>query len=174
MGTKFTDKYEWGQICSRLALGTVTILMSALDVHAQASVITEEWTFTGSRIWMLAAHSWVLPPFAVLLVLEQVVEHVLLYLAGRAYTTPRMTGFFGGMQMQFTPFVNRGGTMRASMTPSAYERPFDPYTPYDPADGGTTMQRAATRRVRDSMKVYMYPRGESHDMETFAPLIDRR
>ncbi len=59
-----------------------------------------------------------LPPFAVMLALEQVVEYVLLYLAGRAYTTPRMAGFFGGMQMQFSPYVNRGGTFRASMTPS--------------------------------------------------------
>ncbi len=100
-----------------------------------------------------------------MLVLEQVVEYVLLYLAGRAYTTPRMAGFFGGMQMQFSPYVNRGGTFRASMTPSAYERPFDPYTPYDP----DAIQRAATKKAKDR-----YPRSERHDTETFVPLITRR
>lgn len=102
-----------------------------------------------------------------MLVVEQLVEYVLLYLAGRAYATPRMTGFFAGMQVQFSPYVNRGGTFRASMTPSAYERPYDPYMPYD-RDAGA-MQRAATRKKADR-----YPRSERYDTDTFVPLITRR
>ena len=112
-----------------------------------------------------------------MLVVEQTVEYVLLYLAGRAYATPRMAGFFAGMQVQLSPYVNRGGSFRASMTPSAYERPFDPYKPYDLQKAATvTVTRSATRKAKTGSNYYDYdPRtlGERQDSDE-VPLITRR
>ncbi|KAH8115896.1 hypothetical protein DFH11DRAFT_1245003 [Phellopilus nigrolimitatus] len=53
------DRYEWGQTISRLVLGIVVIAFSALDIHASSDVIDDNFKYKGSRIWYLAAHSWV-------------------------------------------------------------------------------------------------------------------
>ena len=53
------DKYEWGQTFSRLALGALIILFSAVDVRASDNILTEDIKYEGSRIWYLATHAWV-------------------------------------------------------------------------------------------------------------------
>ncbi|KAK7453192.1 hypothetical protein VKT23_011873 [Stygiomarasmius scandens] len=76
------DKYEWGQVLSRLLMGSAIILVSGLDVHASKNIVTEDFHYEGSRIWFLATHSLVLPPYAMALLIEQVIELILLHLAG--------------------------------------------------------------------------------------------
>lgn len=55
----YPDKYEWGQTISRLVLGAVIIVFSAVDVHASSDVLTSDFTYEGSRIWYLATHAGV-------------------------------------------------------------------------------------------------------------------
>ena len=54
-----SDKYEWGQTISRIVVGMILILLSALDVNASDSVLGDDLQYEGSRIWYLATHSWV-------------------------------------------------------------------------------------------------------------------
>ncbi|KAF5344611.1 hypothetical protein D9758_013911 [Tetrapyrgos nigripes] len=79
------DRYEWGQILSRILLGSATISLSGLDAYVSDTpkILTEDWHYGGSGIWWLATHSWILPPYALALLLEQIVELVLSHLAGR-------------------------------------------------------------------------------------------
>ncbi|KAK7444023.1 hypothetical protein VKT23_015418 [Stygiomarasmius scandens] len=79
------DKYEWGQVISRLILGSATIAVTAIDINASKHVLTADFDLGGSGIWSLVTHSWVLPPYALALLIEQIIELILLYLAGRSF-----------------------------------------------------------------------------------------
>ncbi|THU82856.1 hypothetical protein K435DRAFT_440026 [Dendrothele bispora CBS 962.96] len=65
------DRYEWGQTISRLVMGSAIIALIAIDVHASNDVLTDDFHYEGSRIWYLATHSWVLPIYALALLIEQ-------------------------------------------------------------------------------------------------------
>ena len=53
------DKYEWGQVISRLILGSATIAVTAIDINASKHVLTTDFDLGGSGIWSLVTHSWV-------------------------------------------------------------------------------------------------------------------
>ncbi|TCD65639.1 hypothetical protein EIP91_002407 [Steccherinum ochraceum] len=76
--------YIFAQMAGRLTLGTVMLLLTALDVNAIAVQITMDYRFYGSRIWRLASQNWILPPYAAVLTLEQGYEYVLMYLSQNA------------------------------------------------------------------------------------------
>ncbi|KAK7464155.1 hypothetical protein VKT23_006321 [Stygiomarasmius scandens] len=132
------DRYEWGQIISRILMGSAIISFSAIDVNASDNVLKNDWSFEGSRIWYLATHSWVLPPYALALLIEQIVELVLLNFAGRNF------GEFGSSVLNRSlsrAVYTRAGTSDydsfgyGSSTigiihddPASY---FDPQSPYD-------------------------------------------
>ncbi|THU87391.1 hypothetical protein K435DRAFT_867353 [Dendrothele bispora CBS 962.96] len=78
------DRWEWGQTISRLVMGSVIIAFTAIDIHASNDVLTDDFHYEGSRIWYLATHSWVLPIYALALLIEQVIELILLHFAGRS------------------------------------------------------------------------------------------
>ncbi|TCD69517.1 hypothetical protein EIP91_007447 [Steccherinum ochraceum] len=76
--------YIIAQVAGRLTLGTLMLLLTALDAHAIAVQITDDYRFFGSRIWRLASQNWILPPYAIVLAAEQVYEYVLMYLSHNA------------------------------------------------------------------------------------------
>ncbi|KAK7450606.1 hypothetical protein VKT23_012916 [Stygiomarasmius scandens] len=76
IGQSPRDKFEWGQVLSRLLMGSAIILLTSFNVHASKNILTEDFHYEGSRIWFLATHSWVLPPYAVALFIEQIAEVV--------------------------------------------------------------------------------------------------
>ncbi|THU93357.1 hypothetical protein K435DRAFT_861588 [Dendrothele bispora CBS 962.96] len=72
------DKFEWGQILSRLSLGSTIIILSSLDLQSSRNILTDDFHYGDSRIWFLATHSLVLPPYAAALLVEHIIELVLL------------------------------------------------------------------------------------------------
>ncbi|THU93351.1 hypothetical protein K435DRAFT_799765 [Dendrothele bispora CBS 962.96] len=78
------DKFEWGQILSRILFGSSIILLSILDLHSSRnSILREDFHYGGSKIWYLVTHSWVLPPYALALFVEHIIELILLKIARR-------------------------------------------------------------------------------------------
>ncbi|KAH8078062.1 hypothetical protein BXZ70DRAFT_690236 [Cristinia sonorae] len=80
--------YTWCQVASRFTAGILLVGLAALDEHASTITVDENYHYTGSRIWKLAAQNWVLPIYALVLLLEQVWEYILVYLARRRYELP--------------------------------------------------------------------------------------
>ncbi|KAF5335220.1 hypothetical protein D9758_014760 [Tetrapyrgos nigripes] len=114
------DRYEWGQTISRLLMGSAIIAFTAIDIHASNSIITDDFYYEGSRIWYLATHSLVLPPYAFALLVEQVIELILLGLAGRALSD------FGSSTSALTRSMTRarpgGGGGRGGVGGGRYTR----------------------------------------------------
>ncbi|KAI5116748.1 hypothetical protein M0805_001606, partial [Coniferiporia weirii] len=88
------DKYEWGQTISRIVVGCAVIAFTALDVHASSDILDSNLNYQGSRIWFLATHAWVLPPYALALIVEQTIELIMLYMAGRAHGLEGFSAFW--------------------------------------------------------------------------------
>ncbi|KAF5337551.1 hypothetical protein D9758_016666 [Tetrapyrgos nigripes] len=92
---RFGDWCERGQTISRLLMGSAIILVTAIDANSSASVFNiDDLHYEGSRIWHLATHSWVLPIYTFALLTEQVIELLLLYLAGRKLSDFGASTFF--------------------------------------------------------------------------------
>ncbi|KAI5116979.1 hypothetical protein M0805_001590 [Coniferiporia weirii] len=70
----FEINFEWGRTISRIAIGCIVIAFSAVDVHASRNILDSNLNYRGSRIWFLATHAWVLPPYAFALIVEQMIE----------------------------------------------------------------------------------------------------
>jgi len=77
--------FAWLQVISRFTLGVLLIALVALDQHASTVFLDQSYQYQGSRIWRLATQSWILPPYALVLLLEQLWEYLLVYLARRTY-----------------------------------------------------------------------------------------
>ncbi|KAK7448525.1 hypothetical protein VKT23_013788 [Stygiomarasmius scandens] len=136
------DKYEWGQIISRLLMGSAIITFTAIDVHASSDVLDENFRYQGSKIWYLATHSWVLPIYALALLIEQITELILLYLAGRSISSYGFSGLNRSLsrvvysktkQADHDEFIYAKGEFHGE--PEAY---FDSYTRYDSTEKGLT------------------------------------
>ncbi|KAL5476702.1 hypothetical protein ACEPAI_2888 [Sanghuangporus weigelae] len=129
------DRYEWGQTLSRLFLGWIVIIFTAMDVGASSTILTEDFNIEGSRIWFLASHSWVLPLYAFALLAEQLIELVLLHLAGRSYKLEGLSLFWRKVQYVFPGNNARsesptGGAANAPETKSADEKGRNDKTDY--------------------------------------------
>ncbi|KAL5484798.1 hypothetical protein ACEPAI_7440 [Sanghuangporus weigelae] len=135
------DKYEWGQTISRLVVGSLVICFTAIDANASNDVLGENLEHEGSRIWYLATHSLVLPPYAVALITEQLIELVLLHLAGRSYNGNFSFSIFWRKIPRVVPYVPTGTNDQSysSDAPNSskkmYDEPFDHhdlvYDPYE-------------------------------------------
>ncbi|THU79258.1 hypothetical protein K435DRAFT_884399 [Dendrothele bispora CBS 962.96] len=80
------DNFEWGQILSRILFGSFIIILSSLDLHlSRKNILTDNFHYGDSRIWFLAKHSWVLPPYALALLIEHIIELILLKVARHFY-----------------------------------------------------------------------------------------
>ncbi|KAL5506911.1 hypothetical protein ACEPAH_6367 [Sanghuangporus vaninii] len=134
------DKYEWGQTISRLVIGSVIIAFTAIDVNASNDVLGPDLEYEGSRIWYLATHSFVLPPYALALVTEQLIELALLHLAGRSYGNFSFSIFWRKVP-RVVPYIPTGTTDQSysfdtrTSTRRMYDEPFDhhdlAYDPYE-------------------------------------------
>ncbi|KAL5524151.1 hypothetical protein ACEPAG_8324 [Sanghuangporus baumii] len=134
------DKYEWGQTISRLVVGSLIIGFTAIDMNASNDVLGPDLEYEGSRIWYLATHSFVLPPYAFALITEQLIELALLHLAGRSYSNFSFSIFWRKIP-RVVPYVPTGtndqsysfGILNSSR--KTYDEPFDhhdlAYDPYE-------------------------------------------
>ncbi|TCD69104.1 hypothetical protein EIP91_008746 [Steccherinum ochraceum] len=89
-------KFALIQVFSRFILGALLIVLVALDAHASTVFLDANYEYTGSRIWRLATQSWILPPYALVLLLEQLWEYILVYLARRTYKLSKARYEFTG------------------------------------------------------------------------------
>ncbi|THU93348.1 hypothetical protein K435DRAFT_967342 [Dendrothele bispora CBS 962.96] len=99
------DKFEWGQILSRILFGSFIIILSSLDLHSSRNnILTDDFHYGDSKIWYLATHSLVLPPYAVALLIEHIIELILLKVARRFY--PRQpTASTSSAESETSPLV---------------------------------------------------------------------
>ncbi|KAI5116985.1 hypothetical protein M0805_001594 [Coniferiporia weirii] len=92
----FHDKFEWGQTISRIVIGCIVIAFSTVDMHASSDILDSNFKYHGSRIWFLATHAWVLPPYVFALIVEQAIElspQIMLYMAGRSLQSEGLSIF---------------------------------------------------------------------------------
>ncbi|KAI5116749.1 hypothetical protein M0805_001607 [Coniferiporia weirii] len=128
------DKYEWGQTISRIVLGCLVITFSAVDVHASSDILDSNLNYQGSRIWFLATHAWVLPPYALALIVEQTIELIMLYMAGRAYQLEGFSVFWRRVRVWPYAPTSTGDSTDDHHLGGGEESSsgiFDPYAPYD-------------------------------------------
>ncbi|THU93340.1 hypothetical protein K435DRAFT_193570 [Dendrothele bispora CBS 962.96] len=155
------DKYEWGQIISRLVMGSATIAATGIDANANANVLGEDFRYHSSGIWWLVTEEWVLAPYAFALLIEQVIELVLLHLAGRGLVNFRsQTSKLEGNRQSSRIVYSRTGTL-------------------DNAEAGFGREKKGSREKRrdqywNSSEEYVDPHAqeESRDEEGLPPATE--
>ncbi|TCD65038.1 hypothetical protein EIP91_003317 [Steccherinum ochraceum] len=68
--------FSMAQIISRFIMGAALVLLVILDVNASTVKLDADYNYTGAAIWRLATKSWILPAYALILLLEQAWEAV--------------------------------------------------------------------------------------------------
>ncbi|TCD69115.1 hypothetical protein EIP91_008757 [Steccherinum ochraceum] len=81
--------YVWIQVASRFVVGILLIILVSLDKDASTVFLDKNYQYTGSRIWRFATESWILPAYALVLLLEQLWEYLWVYLARKKYDLPK-------------------------------------------------------------------------------------
>ncbi|KLO09453.1 hypothetical protein SCHPADRAFT_893096 [Schizopora paradoxa] len=71
------DAHRIGLVVIRSIFGFATIFLSLLDKGESNMIITADGNMEGSKIWDIASKSWILPIFAIILAVEQVLEYIL-------------------------------------------------------------------------------------------------
>ena len=56
---RFIDKYEWGQTISRLLMGSLVIVLTAMDANASSDFLDVDFRYEGPVIWSFAVNSMV-------------------------------------------------------------------------------------------------------------------